>query len=60
MYADSVYVNNVHRLILFLLISQVLTPTQKCIDSVKHLKKRIQTMLNQVWPGMNYQVAIFG
>ncbi|KAI8088408.1 hypothetical protein BDF21DRAFT_491444 [Thamnidium elegans] len=37
-----------------------LTPTQKAMDSIRHLRKKIQNMLNQVWPGMNYQVVIFG
>ncbi|KAI9257456.1 hypothetical protein EDC94DRAFT_614487 [Helicostylum pulchrum] len=37
-----------------------LTPTQKAMDGIRHLRKKIQNMLNQVWPGMNYQVVIFG
>ncbi|CAO3624419.1 unnamed protein product [Mucor hiemalis] len=30
------------------------------MDDVKNVKNRVQVMLNQVWPGRNYQVVLFG
>lgn len=37
-----------------------LEPTEQFFDNTKSLLQRIQTMLDNVWPGMNYRVAIFG
>jgi hypothetical protein len=37
-----------------------LEPTEHFFNNTKSLLKRIQTMLDSVWPGMNYRVALFG
>ena len=35
-------------------------PTDQFFANTKSLVKRLQNMLDTVWPGMNYRVAIFG
>jgi hypothetical protein len=37
-----------------------LEPTEQFFNNTKSLIRRMQTMLDNVWPGMNYRVAIFG